>query len=331
MTRLRVLGAADVRELLDLDALVDALAAAMADLSAGRVSMPPRIAAAVEERDGLLLAMPAHVPSAAALSTKLVSLWPRNAGTGVPTHQAVVLGFDPETGTPAALLDGTEITAWRTAAGSALSARLLAREDADVLTVIGTGVQGRAHALTMPRVRPVREVRIAGRDAGKARALAADVAAELDVPVVGAGSVEEALDGARLVCACTHPSGAVFRREWLAPGAHVTSVGYDPVKRELDDATVADALVVVESRASALAPPPSGSPDLLEPIRDGVIDAGHVHAEVGELVTGDRPGRTGDDQLTLYKSVGVAVQDAVAAALVLARAEELGRGREVDL
>ena len=122
-----------------------------------------------------------------------------------------------------------------------------------------------------------------------------------------------------------------MRREWLAPGAHVTSVGYNPAGRELDDATVVDALVVVESRATALAPTPAGANDLIEPIRDGLIGAGHVHAEIGELVAGVRPGRTSPEQITLYKSVGVAVQDAAAAALVLARARETGAGTSVDL
>jgi alanine dehydrogenase len=328
---LRVIGAAEVRELLDLDALVDAVAAAMADLSAGRASMPPRIAASVDEHDGLLLAMPGHVPAAGALMAKLVSLYPHNGRLGVPTHQAAIVTFDPATGTPTALLDGTEITTARTAAGSALSARLLAREDASVLAIVGTGVQARAHARALVRVRPVREVRIAGRDPEKARALAAELDPQLEARVLAAPSVRDALEGADIVCATTHPGGAVFERAWLAAGTHVASVGYDPAQRELDDATVADALLVVESRAAALAPAPSGSPDLLEPIRDGVIEAGHVHAELGELVLGTRPGRTSDGQLTLYKSVGVAVQDAAAAALVLARAQERGAGREVEL
>ena len=122
-----------------------------------------------------------------------------------------------------------------------------------------------------------------------------------------------------------------MRREWLAPGAHVTSVGFNPRGRELDDATVADALLVVESRESALAPSPAGSPDLTEPIASGAIGPGHVHAEMGELVAGSRPGRSGPDQLTLYKSVGVAVQDAAAAALVLRAARERGVGREIEV
>ncbi|MGZ6708771.1 MAG: ornithine cyclodeaminase family protein [Solirubrobacteraceae bacterium] len=326
-----VLSGAEVRELLDLDALIDALAPAMADLSAGRASMPARIAAMVPERDGLLAAMPGYVPSARALTTKLVSLFPRNAGTSIPTHQALIAVFDPQTGSPVALLDGTEITAARTGACSALSARLLAREDASVLAILGTGVQARAHARAMPRVRPIREIRIAGRDNAKARALAAELADELRLAVRAVTSYEAALQDADIACATTHAVEPVVRRAWLRPGVHVTSVGYNPAGREVDDRTVADALVCVESRDAVLAAVPAGSNDLIEPIRDGVIGEDHIHAELGELVLGTRRGRTSRDQISLYKSVGVAVQDAAAAALVLDAARERDVGREVEL
>jgi alanine dehydrogenase len=326
-----ILSRSEVRELLDLDALIDALADAMADLSAGRASVPDRIAAFVPERDALLGAMPGYVPSRGALVSKLVSLFPRNAGTALPTHQAVIAVFDPKTGSPAALIDGTEITAARTGAGSALSVRLLAREDASVLAVLGTGVQARSHARAVVRVRPISEVRVAGRDPQKAAALAAELSAELGLPVRAAGSYQEALYEADVVCATTHALEPVVRREWLAPGTHVTSVGYNPAGRELDDQTVVDALVCVESRRAALAPFPAGSNDLTQPIRDGLITADHVHAELGDIVAGARPGRASAEQITLYKSVGVAVQDAAAAALVLAAARETGAGRELRL
>ena len=326
-----VLPRVDVEELLDVDALVDALAEAMADLSAGRASAPSRVAAFVEEREALLAAMPGYTPSAGALAAKLVSLFPGNAGTGLPTHQAVIAVFEPADGRLAALLDGTAITELRTGAGSALSTRLLAREDAATLAVLGTGVQARAHARAVSRVRSFAELRIAGRRRERAEALAIELAAELDVPVRVAASWQEACAGADVVCAATHALEPVVRREWLAAGAHVTSVGYNPRGREVDDATVADAVVVVESRAAALAPVPAGSNDLLQPIARGLIGAEHVHAEVGELVLGTRPGRTSSEQVTLYKSVGVAVQDGAAAALVLRAARERGVGREIEL
>jgi ornithine cyclodeaminase len=325
-----VLTRADVERLLDLDELRDSVARAMADLSAGRASVPPRIAASVPERDALLAAMPAYLPSAGALVTKLVSLFPRN--TDRPTHQAVIVAFDPESGTPVALMDGEAITAARTAAGSALATDLLARRDARVLAIVGTGVQARAHLYAVPRVREFREVRIAGRDPEKARALADESRAWLGGAEVRAvGTYAEAETGADVVCAATHSPDPVVRREWLAPGTHITSVGYNVTGREVDGATFRDALLVVESRAATLAPPPAGSNDIAMAIAEGALDRERVPAELGELVTGKRPARSSQEQLTLYKSVGVAVQDAAAAALVLEAARRERVGREVEI
>jgi ornithine cyclodeaminase/alanine dehydrogenase-like protein (mu-crystallin family) len=290
--------------------------------------MPTRIAARVDERDAILGAMPAYLPSAGALTTKLVTLFPGNEGTRLPTHQAVILAFDPHTGEPLALVDGTAITAIRTGAAAALSARLLARDDAGTLALLGTGVQARSHARAFARVRTLREIRVASRDPERAEALAGELAAELGVETRAARDYADAVRDADLVAAVTHSPEPVVRREWLAPGAHVTSVGVNPHGRELAGEVVRDALVVVESRAAALAPFPGGSNDLLWAIRDGLIDEGHIHAELGELVEGTKDGRTSDDQLTVYKSVGVAVQDAAAAALVLRRA---GNRRTVEL
>jgi ornithine cyclodeaminase len=310
-----VLTQAEVRELLDLDQLVDALATAHAHLTAKQASMPPRIAALVEEREGLLGVMPSYLPSAG-LACKLVTLFPHN--TDRETHQAVICVFDPANGTPLALMDGTYITATRTAAGSALATRLLAREDAHVLAVIGTGVQAHTHACALPRVRPIDEIRVASRDRAKAETLASEIGG------VAVDSYEDASRGADIVAATTHATEPVVRREWLAPGTHVNSVGLNPSGREVDEQTVAEAMLVVESRESAFAPPPAGAPELagVDPERA---------TELGELVTGARPGRRSREEITLYKSVGVAVQDAAAAALVLAAAQERSVGREIEL
>jgi ornithine cyclodeaminase/alanine dehydrogenase-like protein (mu-crystallin family) len=313
-----VLSQAEVRELLDPDELVDALAAAHQDLSAGKASMPPRIAAMVQEQEGLLGVMPSYLPSAG-LACKLVTLFPHNRDR--ETHQAVICVFDPENGSPLALMDGTFVTATRTAAGSALATRLLARQDSKVLAIIGTGVQAHSHARALPRVRDFTEIRVAGREPAKAEALAAEIGA----PARAVASYEEAMDGADVVAATTHAIEPVVRREWLSPGVHVNSVGLNPAGREVDVATVADALLVVESRESALTPPPAGAPELVG------VEPDRVHAELGELVAGTKPGRTSPEQITLYKSVGVAVQDAAAAALVLAAARENSVGREIEL
>jgi ornithine cyclodeaminase/alanine dehydrogenase-like protein (mu-crystallin family) len=323
-----VLSAAQVAALLDLDRLVDALAAAMDDFSHGRTSMPPRVAAMVDDRDAMLAVMPAFLPSANALTTKLVSLFPQN--TAVPTHQAVICCFDPETGTPLALLDGEYITAARTAAGSALATRLLARPDAAVVSIIGTGVQARSHAYALSRLPGIAVIQVTGRDPSRAAALA-DELHGAGIPASAAASVEDAVRTADVVCAATHSAEPVFNRAWLRPGAHVNSVGYNSSgSGEVDLQTLVESRLVVESRASALSPPPSGPIELHHAIGSGAVTADHIYAELGELVAGDKPGRTDDEQLTLYKSVGVAVQDAAAAALVLANARARGVGTEVD-
>ncbi|MDX6645765.1 MAG: hypothetical protein QOK40_1492 [Miltoncostaeaceae bacterium] len=241
-----IIDRAEVQALLDLDQLVDALGAAMSDLSEGRVSMPGRMAALVPGRDAFLAAMVSHVPSLGALAAKLMSVFPENAGGPLPTHQGAILVFDPESGEPVALMDAAYITAVRTAAGSALATRLLARPDASTLAIIGTGVQARAHARAIPRVRAIDDIRVAGRDAAKAAALADELARDSGLPARPAASYEEAVRGADIVCATTHSPEPVVRREWLAPGVHVNSVGDNPGGRELDDGTVGVSVGVVE-------------------------------------------------------------------------------------
>jgi ornithine cyclodeaminase/alanine dehydrogenase-like protein (mu-crystallin family) len=292
-----VLSRRDVEELLDLDALLDALGAAHAELSAGDASLVPRVGAFAA--DGILGAMVGYAPSAG-LGCKLVTLFPENRDR--PTHQAAIALFDPATGTPVALMDGTYITAMRTAAAAALATRLLARPDARVLAILGTGVQSRSAQEMFPRAHEFAEVRVAGR-----------------------GEFEDAVRGADVVHATTASSEPVVRLEWLGPGTHVSSVGYGAGGSELDPAIVEQAdVVVVEQRDSAFAPLPAGAPELEPRGRDGVV-------ELGEVIAGTAVGRSSGEQLTLYKSVGVAVQDLAAAALVLAAARERGTGQEIEL
>jgi len=325
-----VLNRAETESLIDLDGLRVVLASAMRDVSTRRASMPARIAAQVPDR-GLLLAMPGFLPGEGALAAKLVTLFPDNAGTALATHQAVVFVFDPDTGQPVALLDGTSITTARTAAGSALSADLLARQDSETLAILGTGVQARAHARSMVRVRAIQRIRLAGRNRDRTAKLASELRTDLQLDVEPTDSYSAACADADIVSAVTHSPTPVVHREFLGRGVHVTSVGYNTAGRELDSATVAGALVVVESREALLAPPPAGCNDLRVPIEEGLIGPEHVHAEIGELLTGDRPGRTSPDQITLYKSVGIAAQDVAAANLVLAGARAAGIGLEVAL
>ncbi|MEP6760842.1 MAG: ornithine cyclodeaminase family protein [Sporichthyaceae bacterium] len=325
-----ILNRSETESLLDLDALRYALRGAMEDVSAGRGSIPARIAAMVPAR-GFLAAMPAYLPTGKGLAAKLVSLFPGNAEGPLPTHQAVVVVFDPDSGEPVALLDGGSITKLRTAAGSALSAELLAREDADTLAILGTGVQARAHAEAMVRVRPIQHVRVAGRNPDRVVALSSVLRDSLGIDVRPVDTYAEACVDADLICAATHSPDPVVQREFLKPGVHIASVGYNTAGREVDSATVSEALVVVESRAAVLARPPAGSNDLRVPMEEGLISAEHIYAEVGELIMGTRAGRSTPEQITLYKSVGIAAQDVAASNLVMDAARARNVGLRVDL
>lgn len=324
-----VLSHSEVESLLDLDRLVVAVEEAMAEFSAGRVSMPPRIAAVVPDRQGVLMAMPSFLPSAGALTTKMVTVFPDN--TDRPTHGAVICCFDPADGAPLAVMDGSYVTAARTAAGSVVATKVLARPDAGVVGIIGTGVQARVHIRAFARLAGVRVIRVAGRNPTRAKLLVDEFAAG-GVPVEVAASIEECVRSAGIVCATTHADDPVVRREWLQAGTHINSVGYNPAgEGEVDAATIRDSVVAVESREAALAPPPAGAVEIRRAIDGGIITSDHILAEVGELVAGRGVGRTDPAQLTLYKSVGVAVEDAAAAALVLEAARQRGAGTSVEI
>jgi len=314
-SELLVLSRAEVERLLDLDELVDALAAAFVELSAGNTSVPPRVGA--RSGSGLLAAMPGYV-AGVALETKLVTVFPGNHARGLPSHQALIAVFDEETGRPLALMDGTYITAVRTAAASALSARLLARPEAAVLAILGAGVQGRSHLEAMQRVADFHEVRIASRSLDHAQALASSSPRARAMQ-----PFEEAVLGADVVCCCTDSSQPVLQFSWLSPGAHVTSVGSNQTGPELDAETVRRGRLFVESRV-AFQPPPAGAADLA-----GVDPAGAT--ELGEVVAASSPGRRDATEITVYKSMGHAVEDAAAAGLVYRRAMREGAGQAVAL
>lgn len=316
MNSLLYLSRAEVERLLDVDALIEALAGAFVTFSAGRTSVPPRIGARVADR-GVMGAMVGYVPGAA-LEAKLVSVFPKNHQRGLPSHQGLIVLFDSEDGRPLAMMDGTYITAIRTGAAAALAARTLAREDSKVLAILGAGVQGGSHLATFPRVRDFSEIRVASRNAAKAKALASQY---LRVRV--AASFEEAVRGADVVACCTDAHEPVIRREWLKEGAHVSSVGgtFGP---EIDPATLEAGSVFVEWRGAATTPPPAGACELQG------FDAESL-TEVGEVLSGSRPGRRSTAELTVYKSTGHAVEDAAAARLVYDRARAEAAGTELPL
>src|ERR1700682_6336620 len=310
------LSRADVERLLDIDSLLDALGRALVVFSSGITSVPPRSAARVGDR-GLVGGMAGYVPGIA-LEVKLVSVFPANHQHELPSHQGLITIFDEDTGTPLAVMDGTYITAIRTGGTAAVAARLLAREDASVLAILGAGVQGGAHLETFTRVRDFTEVRIASRNGDSAKALAAR-----HPRARVAQSFEAAVRGADVVACCTDAREPILHRDWLKPGVHLSSVGgtFGP---ELDAATIAAGRVFVEWRGAATNPPPAGAAELQG------IDAGTL-TEGGEGLAATKPGRMSSDELTIYKSTGHAVEDAAAARLVYDRAKAEGAGVTLQL
>ena len=290
-----------VRRLLRMEELIPAMERALADLSSGKVVQPVRTMVPVAEHQGFLGLMPAY---AGALGVKLVAFYPNNRG--VPTHHAVIQLFKPDTGEPLAMMDGRLITEERTAAVSAVATKHLARSDASVLALIGSGVQARSHLKALRLVRELREVRV------WSPRHAADFAREFDVRATT--SPEEAVAGADVIVTATSSTTPVLRGEWLAPGAHINAVGAPrPDWRELDDEVLRRARLYVDSREAARTE--SGD----------VRAAGEPVAELGEVAAGTKPGRQSADEITVFKSLGLAVEDVVSADLVYRKA--LGTGR----
>jgi ornithine cyclodeaminase/alanine dehydrogenase-like protein (mu-crystallin family) len=312
MAALLLLNAEDVRNLIDLPALFGALEVALRELSAGNASVPPRTVARTP--DGFLGSMPGYLPGT--LEAKLVAVFPGNHDRGLPSHQALIALFDEESGVPLCVMDGTVITAVRTGASAAVAARALAREGASSLAVLGAGVQGRSHLDAFPRLFELDDIRVASRDPRHAQTLAGSHPKARAV-----GSFEEAVRGADVVCCCTDADEPVLSQAWLEPGAHVSSVG---VGAEVDEATVRASSIFVEWRGAAENPPPTGSVELQG------LDPASI-AEIGEVFAGSHPGRRSDDELTLYKSTGHAVEDAAAARQVFDRASADGVGTTFEL
>ena len=310
-----VLSRDEVARLLDVDRLIAALADGFVALSGGLVSVPPRVAASSDL--GFLGVMPAFVPSSG-LAVKLVSVFGGNHAVGLPSHQALIAVFDPATGSPLALMDGTAITAVRTACCSALAVRSLASADASVLCVLGAGVQGAAHLDAVSRVRSFAEVRVASRSFAHAAALVKSFGHGVAV-----SSFEEAVRGASVVCCCTDTPSPVVTRSWLADGAHVSSVGASRDGPELGPDVIDAASVFVESRV-ACSPWPGGTHELSGRDPSSVT-------ELGEVLSGTHPGRTSAAELTVWKSMGHAMEDAVAARLVLDAARSAGVGSSISL
>ena len=312
---------ADVRAVLMLQDLIPAMETALDAFSAGSIVQPVRTAIELRPRAFFAL-MPAYDRERSVLGAKLVSVIPENACRGLPTHLASISLFDAGTGELLAILDGRYITELRTAAVSAISVKLLARPNADVLAILGSGVQARSHLEAFRLVRRFREVRAWSPTADHLQRFAAECG------VHAARTAEEAVRDADVVLLATNMITPAIDSAWVSMGAHVVAIGAcRPTHCEADPALVARSRLFVDSRDAAL----QESGDILYPIRDGLINTDHIHAELGDVIGGRAPGRTDPREVTLFKSLGLAIEDVASAALAYRRARDCRRGVELPL
>jgi alanine dehydrogenase len=316
------LSESDVRAALPMGELIDAMEMALIAFSAGRVVQPVRTIMEIGEERAFFGLMPALDSEGLMLGTKLVTVLPDNTAKGLPSHQAAIVLFDPASGALLAVADGRYITEARTAAVSAVSVRHMARPDARVLAIIGSGVQAHSHLEALPLVRNFREIRVWSPNSARLQQFAAGR------HVTPCDTAEHAIRDADVVVLATASTTPVIDDAWVAPGTHVIAVGAcRPTHRETDPRLVARALVVVDSRDAAM----KEAGDILLAIEDGLIDAAHVHAELGEVASGGKSGRQHAGQVTLFKSLGLAIEDVVSAGLAYRRAVASGRGVQVPL
>jgi len=326
---LRVLTGDDVRQAVSMTDAIDSVRGAFIQLSDRSAVVPVRTVVQVP-RPGAMAVMPAFLPDSEALGTKVVTIFPGNLARGLKTIHAVMLVLDAETGRARALMDGTWLTALRTGAASGLATDLLARPEAETVAIVGAGGQARAQLLAVAAVRSVRRVSVFDTSRQTAEAFVAEMegSAGVPCPVEIAGSAAEAVRGADVVCTATTSKSAVFADADISLGTHINAIGaYTPEMQEVPVATVARARVIVDSAEAAL----EEAGDLLAALVAGAVDESVVTNEIGQVATGRIAGRTSAEEITLFKAVGVAVQDVAVGDLVLRRAEELGLGRVVDL
>ena len=318
---IRILSAADVRIALPMPKAIDAMRHAYGQLSAGKVNAPPRQHISTDK--GVTLLMPAHLPERSEFGIKVVSVYDDNPNLDLPRITATVLVLDPATGLPKAFMDGSSLTAIRTGAGGGVAADLLARPDAKTAGLFGAGVQARAQLQAVMAVRDIASVNLISRTEASAQQLATEIAAWRDAPEVNlVSNPQQVVADADIVICATTSAIPLFDGNALRPGTHITAVGtFVPEKREVDTTTLRRSnRIVVDSREACL-----------EEAGDLIIPNAAIDAEIGEIVNGDKQGRQSDDEITFFKSVGVAVQDAVAGAVILAEAEAKGLGTLVEM
>jgi ornithine cyclodeaminase len=326
-----ILNADEVRNSLPMNETIEAMKSAYASLSDGMAVAPLRTRLQIPIHDALSLFMPAYMKSdtGEALAIKVVSLYPKNPSRGLAYIQAAVLVLESDTGRAIALLEGSALTAIRTGAGSGAAIDVLARKESKVLAVFGTGAQGRTQLEAACNARNIETVFIFNRNLDKAKVFAEEMAGHNSIPkdIYIAKTPKEAVENAEIICTATTSSIPVFDDNDLKPGVHISAVGgYTPDMQEVPVQTVGRALIVVDSYATVL----DEAGDIVQAIRAGAIQQSNIHAELGEIVLGKKSGRQFDDQITFFKSVGNAVQDAAAAQLALQNARTLNLGTEVD-
>jgi alanine dehydrogenase len=321
-----VLGQSDIAHLLPMRDCIDVMADALSALARGDALLPLRQVLRLPDGRSAFAVMPAYLGRPKAVGAKVITVFPDNHGTALDSHQGAVLLFEAEHGSLLAVMDASSITAIRTAAVSGLATRLLARGGASSLAILGTGVQARTHLEAMCAVRPIARARVWSRDAAAVRAFAERESRRHGVEVEPARSAREAVGGAEIICTVTSSREPVLAGEWLADGAHVNAVGASlPFARELDTAATVRGRLYVDRRESAL----NEAGDFLIPRREGAIGDDHIVGELGELLLGRVPGRQSAAEVTIFKSLGLAVEDVAAAAFIYGRAE--GRGSSVEL
>lgn len=315
----------EVAELLAMESCITVMESVLKDLSAGQAVQSLRQVLPLHQGN-LIGLMPGYLQAEEVAGAKIISVFPSNHGSGLPSHQGLVTLFDSSTGVLKAVVDGQKITAIRTAAVSAVATRYLARKDAEVLTILGTGEQAKSHLEAMLLVRSIREVRVWSRTHAKAKDFQVEMSRKYGVEIVVAESVQEAVSPADIICTVTASTEPVLKGEWLKSGVHINAVGAcRPTDRELDSETVRLAKLYVDRLESAH----NESGDYLIPLNEGVITSGHIIGEIGELISGRIEGRATADEITLFKGLGLAIEDLAAANFIYNEAAKLQKGIEI--
>jgi ornithine cyclodeaminase/alanine dehydrogenase len=309
----------DISEILTMKEAINAVEKAFGEYARGKAIMPPRSTIMLEKYGGSVSLMPSYLEETEALATKIISIYPDNPRIGLPTTVAWIVVNDPETGMLDAMLDGTYLTAMRTGAVSGVAAKYLAPKDSKIAAVIGCGVQGKTQAWAISEIQDLEELRVFDLSEEGMNRFAEEMGPKLGLDIVKARSGAEAVNDADVVLTATTSRNPVVRREWLRDRVHVGAIGsFYPDYRELDTGIVSEAKVVVDSVEAIM----NEAGDILIPIDEGAITADHIHAELGEVVNGEKEGRTSGDGLTVFKSVGLAIQDSAVASLVLKKYRE---------